>query len=473
MKISITARLFLAVLATAAFAVLAMGVAAHWSYTRGFIGYLNEQALLRMDAAVPRLAEAYRVHGGWDFLRGNRSEWFRVLRTSADAASVPASGPSRPPASVSDLTGALLRFSLLDAGQALLVGYPEVHDDSVRREIVVGGERVGWLLMAPFQTVSGGGDVRFERHQVRASWMIGAVCVLLAAVIALWVARRLLRPVRRVADATHRLAAGEYASRVAVDSDDEVGQLARDFNTLADTLQRNERMRRDFLADVSHELRTPLGVLHGELEAIEDGVHTLSAATVKSLQAEVATMNKLVSDLYDLSLADVGALAYRKEPIDVVELLHTTVDAFAGRLAEAGLALEEGELSERLTVLADERRLQQLFNNLMENSLRYTDRGGALRVRARPDPAGGVEVVFEDSAPGVPASRLPRLFDRFYRVEASRNRASGGAGLGLAICRSIVQAHGGRIEAMPSALGGLAIRLHLPAAPADWSRTLP
>lgn len=468
MKISITARLFLAVLAIAAFAVLAMGMAAHFSYTRGFIGYLNEQAMLRMEAAVPRLARAYAANGSWGFVQGNRPEWFRILRVPADAASVPAAGAAggaRSLPQVSDLTGALLRFTLLDEQERFVVGYGAVDADSVRREIVVGGERVGWLLMAPFQTVSGGGDQRFERHQIRASWAIGAVCVLLAAVIALWVARRLLRPVRSVAQATHRLAAGEYGSRVQVESDDEVGQLARDFNTLADTLERNERMRRDFLADVSHELRTPLGVLHGELEAIEDGVHAMSPATVKSLQAEVATMNKLVSDLYDLSLADVGALTYRKAPVDIVDLLRTTLDGFAARLAEAGLTLRTELPAEPPMVLADERRLQQLFNNLMENSVRYTDRGGVLQVRVSSPPGGqAVQLEFEDSAPGVPAHRVTRLFDRFYRVEGSRNRASGGAGLGLAICRSIVTAHGGRIEAAASPLGGLAMRVVLPAS---------
>ncbi len=464
MKFSLTARVFLAVLATATFAVLAMGLAAHWSYTRGFIGYLNEQAVARMDAAVPRLAEAYRVGGGWGALQGNRPEWFRVLRQAVPETAPPGTAASRPQPPVSDLTGAVLRFGLRDAQDRLVVGYPQVHGDSVRRPIVVDDETVGWLLMAPFQTVSGAGDQRFEWHQVRASWTIGAVCVLLAAVTALWVSRRLLRPLRRIASATHRLAAGEYTIRVPQERDDEIGQLAGDFNTLADTLERNERMRRDFLADVSHELRTPLGVLHGELEAIEDGVHALSPATVKSLQAEVATMNKLVSDLYDLSLADVGALAYRKAPVDVGDVLRTTLDAFAGRVAEAGLALRCALPEQPLVVQADERRLQQLFNNLMENSVRYTDRGGVLAVGAGRS-ADGREVLvrFEDAAPGVPGDRLSRLFDRFYRVEASRSRASGGAGLGLAICRGIVQSHGGRIEASASPLGGLAMRVFLPA----------
>ncbi|GAP35653.1 ATP-binding protein [Piscinibacter sakaiensis] len=463
MKIGLTTRLFLAVLATAAFAVVAMGVAAHWSYSRGFVGYLNEQAMVRVDEALPRLAEAWRRDRSWQPLADRRT-WFHALRGTD-----PADTTRRGGREVSDLTGALLRFTLLDAERQFVVGYEQTHEDTVRRPIVVDGRTVGWLLMAPFQTVSGAGELRFQRSQLLSSWAIGAVCVGLAAVIAGWFARRLLQPVRRIADATHRLAAGEYGSRVAVGADDDVGRLAADFNTLADTLQRNEQMRRAFLADVSHELRTPLGILHGELEALEDGVHALSPASVKSLQAEVATMNKLVNDLYDLSLADVGALAYHRGPVDVGDLLQQTVDAFGSRAAEAGLALSVALPDAPLPVLADERRLQQLFNNLMDNALRYTDRGGRLQVQAalrREGSAEEVEVEVADSAPGVPGDQLERLFERFYRIEASRSRAGGGAGLGLAISRSIVQAHGGQIEARPSPLGGLSMRVRLPALPA-------
>lgn len=478
MKISISARLFLAVLATAAFAVLAMGLAAHWSFTRGFVGYLNELAIRRLDAAVPRLGQTYAQAGSWAFLRDNRSEWFSLMRQSLPEPVTELEGsaestddlPPRPPAS--DLTGAVLRFSLLDAQSRWVIGYPEQHADTIRREIRASGRVVGYLTLAPFESVSGAGDKRFERNQLRASWTVGLVCLLSAAVIALWVARRLLKPVRRVADATHRIAAGEYRSRVEVESDDEVGQLARDFNTMADTLERNESMRREFIADVSHELRTPLGVLHGELEAIEDGVHKLGPETVKTLQAEVATLNKLVSDLYDLSLADVGALAYRREPLDLMQVLSITVDAFGTRLAERGLEASIEPQAAPLAVDGDERRLQQLFNNLLENGVRYTDPGGRLRIGARPE---GDEIVVDlmDSSPGVAPERLPRLFDRFYRGDSSRNRASGGAGLGLAICRSIVAAHDGRIEARPSPLGGLWIEVRLPAIDARARSVVP
>jgi len=286
--------------------------------------------------------------------------------------------------------------------------------------------------------------------------------MLLAAVIALWVARILLKPIKRVALATHAVAAGDYSQRVAPASgDDEVGQLARDFNRMADTLERNEKIRRDFMADVSHELRTPLAILHGELEAMEDGVRSLGPAGLKSLQAEVATMTRLVNDLHDVSLAHVDALSFRKFELDLVPLAQTALDSFRPRCAERRLTISIDTPGEPLFALADEARLRQLFGNLLENALRYTDAGGSLCLALRRD-EGLAQIDVMDSAPGVPEADLPRLFERFYRQDRSRNRATGGSGLGLAICRAIVQAHHGRIEARPSPLGGVWISIQLP-----------
>jgi two-component system sensor histidine kinase BaeS len=462
MKLSITAKLFAAVLATAMLVALAMGVSAHLSLKRGFLGYLNEEAVERLDMAVPGVTAGYMANGSWQFLRQRPDLWYPLLRPLPDNATRWDTIQDRPAPTVSELTGATRRFTLFDARHVRVAGFAATRPNAIERPIVVEGRTVGWLAMAPFESVSSAGEQRFEQGQLRASWWVGIGAVLLAACIALWVSRVLLTPVKRVAAATHRLAAGAYETRVNVASRDEVGQLAVDFNRLAHTLQRNEQMRREFMADVSHELRTPLGVLHGELEAMEDGVRTLDARAVKSLQAEVATLNKLVSDLYDLSLADVGALTYRKADLDVGELLRLTTDAFRERLSVRGIALDLVLPEQPLLAFGDERRLQQLFNNLLENAVRYTDAGGTLQVKARAD-GPLVAIDFFDSAPGVDAASLPRLFDRFFRIEGSRNRASGGAGLGLAISRSIVEAHDGRIEARPSPLGGLWLAVTLPA----------
>lgn len=471
MKLSLTARLFAAVLVTAIGVAVAMGVSSHINLTRDFVGYLNEQAVNRLDLALPGVTAGYRRHGSWDFLREKPDLWYRLLRprpgdeAGAPVLEAPPTDASGKPtaAAAAELTGASRRFTLLDENRQRLAGFPTPAAEAIERPIVVEGLTVGWLVMTPFQSASFGAEKRFADAQTRAGWAVGVAALLAAAAVAFWVSRRLLKPVRQVAEASHRLAAGDYSARVPEGNvNDEVGRLAHDFNQLALSLQRTEGMRREFMADVSHELRTPLAVLHGELEALEDGVRQLDAPALRALRGEVATLHKLVDDLYELSLADIGALAYRKTELDLRELLDDTAGVFGERLRARGLTLALELPAEPLAAFGDERRLRQLFANLFENSCRYTDAGGEVRVQARRHGRHAL-VELHDSAPGVPPEVLPRLFERFFRAEPSRSRKSGGAGLGLSICQRIVEAHEGRIEVRPSPLGGLWLRVELPA----------
>lgn len=343
-----------------------------------------------------------------------------------------------------------------------MIGAGPAHGQANERwlPIDVGHRTVGWLMLVTLQKATSAADVRFEQRQFRAIWLISALALLLSAVLSGWLARTLLAPVRRVAGATHRLAAGYYETRVAASDRDEIGRLGRDFNHLAATLERNEAMRRTMVADISHELRTPLSVLRGELEALEDGVRPLTQASLRSLTAEVALLSQLVADLYDLSLSDVGALAYRKVEIDLADVVERVFTAFRPRLITAGIVPALELPGRPVTLLADEARLAQLCNNLLENSLRYTRAPGRLRIRLCDDEP--LRLIVEDSAPGVAPGDRARLFDRFYRAHAGRSRGDGGAGLGLAICRNIVDAHDGRIAAEASACGGLRVSVSLP-----------
>lgn len=185
----------------------------------------------------------------------------------------------------------------------------------------------------------------------------------------------MLAPVKRLVEGTHRLAAGDFSTRVAVSSRDELGHLAQDFNQLASSLEKNEQMRRDFMADVSHELRTPLAVLRGELEALQDGLRQPTPESLSSLQAEVAILTKLVNDLHQLSQSDRGALAYRKTQLDVVRLLQVAIASFHGRFQNKKMTIT-AHLPEHAVIFGDPDRLNQLFHNLLENSLRYTNEGG-------------------------------------------------------------------------------------------------
>jgi len=477
MKLGITSKLFLVILLACALVAFAMALAMRYSFQQGFLGYLNEQENQRIELLRPALSQAYLENGGWDFLREKPRLWFSLIRSHGMQPvrveqPPPAPGsprPARTPAET-DLTGLNLRISLLDTDNRLIIGDPRMEADNPQRArlrpvlkaIRVDNETVGWLALIPFQQVSPGAGERFQQQQWQSSWLIGAIAVLLAALSAFLLARMLLAPVRRIADSTHKLTTGDYGTRVSVSSSDELGTLAQDFNHLALTLERNEKLRRAFMADVSHELRTPLSVLKGELEAIEDGIRPLSLATTQSLQSEVATLDKLINDLYELSLADAGALSYRMVTLDLAQELQLVLEIYAPRLAAKSIAVDfELPTDAPLICKADPDRLRQLFGNLFENTLRYTDAGGQLRLACAIED-GRIILNLQDSAPGVAPDQLPHLFERFYRAEGSRNRATGGAGLGLAICRNIVEAHQGSMNAQASPLGGLWIRIVLP-----------
>lgn len=461
---SIRLKLFYAMLATAVAVILAMSVVARVSFTHDFLGYLNEQAQGRMEELMPRLEQSYREHGSWEFIKENPGIWYSLLRSTRPELD-PDMPSSKSSPSGSDLTGAHLRFTLLDADRKYVIGFRDMQADAIPRPIMRDGTIIGWVALTPFESVITAIDQRFQHKQWLAHLLIGLVSILFTGFIAIKIANVLLSPLTRLAKATHRLAGGDYTTRVEVATQDEVGRLSADFNQLALTLERNERMRRNFMADVSHELRTPLGILNGQLEAIEDGLLEPSMDTVKSLQSEVATLNKLVNDLYDLSLADVGALTYRKADIDIGSLLRTSLHSYEETYREHGLAVAIDLPQQAMLVHADAGRLQQLFKNILENTLRYTDSGGRLQVACRREQHYWL-LQFDDSTPGTTPEALPRLFERFFRADASRNRANGGAGLGLAICQHIVEAHEGSISADASAFGGLRLSIWLPASPA-------
>jgi signal transduction histidine kinase len=219
---------------------------------------------------------------------------------------------------------------------------------------------------------------------------------------------------------------------------------------------------RQWMADTSHELRTPLSVLRAQIEAIQDGVTTADSKRLNVLHGEVMGMTRLVEDLFTLARSDIGQLEIRSAPVDVVDVLDGVIHSFRERYDDARIGLQwPGYDGGGPVVAGDGARLKQVFSNLLENSLRYTDTGGLLRVSYAAED-GRVRFLFDDSAPSVSPDMLPRLFDRFFRVDASRNRANGGSGIGLALCQTVVEAHGGAICAESSPLGGLRIGITLP-----------
>jgi two-component system sensor histidine kinase BaeS len=484
MKLRLTHKLLLAFLVTNVTVILLMVVMMRWSFARGFLHYIHQTEMRRLDALVTTLAQAYAEQEDWRFLRHNPRRWRQLLGAEQsqraegqvptlsddmpppNEASRPARRGASPPLRYrpDDPLNLRLRLGVLDAAKQVVIGNPQSRPGDTLRPITYAGETVGWLRISPLQTITDELDRHFLAQQSRAFVLIITVSLALAAGVSILLAHHLLAPVRDLANGTRALAAGRFSTRLHVTSGDELGQLATDFNLLAHTLERNEHMRRQLTADISHELRTPLSILHGEIEALQDGIRPCNADTLQSLHSEVVRLNTLVNDLYELSLSDLGALHYRKATIDLGTVLDDALVAYRERLASKNIAIEAALMPHApVIVFADAERLHQLFTNLLENTLRYTDPGGRLWVwYARHEKT--VVIHFQDSAPGVPADALPKLFDRFYRADTARTRSQGGAGLGLAICKNIVEAHGGEICAQPSPLGGVWMQLTLPVS---------
>jgi two-component system, OmpR family, sensor histidine kinase BaeS len=296
-------------------------------------------------------------------------------------------------------------------------------------------------------------------------WAIVAVSVALSALAAVMLAAHFRKPIRHLAAGAQALAQGRFDTRLDARRSDELGELAHSFNGLAQQLETMEASRRQWVADTSHELRTPLAVLRAQLEAIEDGVRSADPATIAAMLRQVLAMNKLIDQLYALARADVAALDCQRQQIDVWALACQCAAEFRERLQAGGLALETRAAPDVSTVAGDADRLRQVFGNLFENALRYTAAGGRVALGAEVR-GGALHITLADSAPGVPDEALPRLAERFYRVDASRSRANGGAGLGLSLCQRIAEAHGGSLSFSHSPLGGLRVTLTLPLEPA-------
>lgn len=455
MRIRLRYQVLAVILLANALLTLAIVVANNQAFSTSFEAYQEAVQSKRLAPLLEALAEEYADQGGWQALNENR--WSTLVKPflfgRGDAGPAPSTANRRlhgPPLQLRDAEGALIAGPPIPSRFSTWLAI----DNSA-------GERIGELGVPSSLRLTGEFDRVFADQQRRQLRWIALAALLLSVAVALPFAAVLTRPISRLQGATHRLAGGDYDTQIAVRGSDELADLARDFNHLATTLAQNLNARQRWIADISHELRTPIAVLRAELEALQDGVRQPSAATLTSLYQEIERLSGLVEDLHELSLSDAGALSYRREPLEFGELIEEVLGQQRSAFARAGLQLDFKAADTPVMIDADSHRLTQLLTNLAQNSLRYTDAPGRLNVSLTTS-AQFARLEWSDSSPGVPTAALPRLFDRLYRVEDSRNRASGGSGLGLAIVHNVVSAHQGRVEARHSALGGLTLIIELP-----------
>ncbi len=307
-------------------------------------------------------------------------------------------------------------------------------------------EELGVLYLDPLSSSDPISVMRLSGPIVRYILWGGLIAGGIALAITFLLSRRILKPVNTLTRAARRLGKGDLTQRVSIDDRGEVGELARAFNSMAGELERNLQLQQNMVADVAHELRTPLSNLKGYLEAIGDGVIEPDADTICSLSEEVALLSRLVSDLHELSLAEVGKLKLNRTSQDVAGLVGDAVAGIRGKAVARGLSISASIPADLPEVDVDPYRIGQVLRNLLENAIAHTGEGGVITVGAEQE-GDGVEISVTDTGEGIPADELPNIFERFYRVDKSRARSTGGSGLGLTIARRLVEAHGGRIEA--------------------------
>jgi two-component system sensor histidine kinase BaeS len=303
------------------------------------------------------------------------------------------------------------------------------------------------------------------RDAMSQALVLATLAALLTAVAAsLFVTGRVVDPVRRLAAASRRLADGHYAERVPAGGDDELGDLASTFNDMASALEATEHRRRELIGDVAHELRTPIATLEGYLEGLLDGVVEPEPATWAKLHGEAGRLRRLVDDLQELSRAEARQIPLAVEQADPAEIVRAALDRLGSSFAENGLSLTS-DVPERLPrVHADSNRAIQVLSNLLTNALRYTPSSGQVHLAVHAID-GAVEFSVRDTGVGIAQADLPRVFERFYRVDKSRSRALGGSGIGLTIARALVEAMDGRIRAESAGSGqGATFSFTLPAA---------
>jgi signal transduction histidine kinase len=426
--------------------------------TRSEISQFQERSEdIRADRMEAELSQYYAQQGSWEGIQTFVEQWEnlygrRVILTDNQGVVVADSqgellGQQYHP----DSPGRLILLLSASPGSSILPPWEE--------------GPIGTLYISPEPSPGAGFPLTPVLYMAIGRFFLwgGLVAVAIAVAITFFLSRRILAPIKALTLASKRLGQGDFSQRVQFTDKSEIGELAQTFNSMASDLERAEQLQRNMVADIAHELRTPLSNIRGYLEAVRDGVIKPDAKTVRSLDEEAILLSRLVDDLQDLALAEAGELKLVCQTEDVSELIGQTVAAMQAQTTAKGL-LVSIDLPDRLPpVNIDYQRISQVLRNLLENAAAHTAKGGSITVTARQQ-GNWVEISVADTGEGIPAEDLPNIFERFYRVDKSRTRATGGSGLGLTIAKRLVEAHGGKIEVQSELGKGSRFSFTIPVA---------
>lgn len=462
MQVGLIPKLVLSALLVLTVMIAGLVMAMRTTFETNISAYIQRVETTHIAPLAELLGQEYERTGGWGYLTERRDTWPMMIAQVLDGR-VP---ESRSLNDVSiDVVGMLPRLTVRDAqGEYVMHSPMPPRQDSLDKQVVLpviaGGKGVGILQMVPTPIPLKGLDRQFRDDQLYTFYLAAIPALIITLLIAIPLGYHFVWPIQRLTRGIHQLAGDDYAVRLEARRNDELGELARDFNYLAMKLENSEQQRREGMASVSHELRTPLATMITAVEAMQDGIRPLNTEQLGRLSGTMEHLNTLVDDLYQLALADVGKLVCQREVIDWAAVVDDAVEAIRGKLEMRGLVLQ-CELEPELNIEGDSLRLRQVVTNLLENGNRYTEENGTIVVRLQREGDHAILTV-SDSGPGVSDDKLALLFDRFSRIDVSRSRDYGGAGLGLALVKAITEAHAGEVSACKASEGGLGIRISLP-----------
>ncbi|MFD8302817.1 ATP-binding protein [Streptomyces sp. NPDC059690] len=443
-----------------AFAALGLGTAAltavlvNIAFNDRFHNYLADQERVRQQQLVALFASDYQRDGSWETTSLDQLA-STVAMTGSEAELRDAQGRKVWSLADTDAATPTMHRNMMGAGDlGPLRSLP----------VTVAGQRVGTLDVRVPQGVVPAVDKDFQ-NSVNRLLIGGALAVALAAaIVGVFTARRATAPIAELTRAAEDLAAGRRDRRATTIPDNEIGQLATAFNTMADRVEKEDELRRSFAADVAHELRTPLAIQRSELEAVQDGVREPTGKVITSLHDENLRLTRLVADLETLASADAAAFSLDRHPLSLTELVAATVSDLGDSFDEARITVRT-ELDE-VRVDGDPGRLRQIVTNQLTNAVKFVPAGGMVTVRLFQHEGWAVLRV-ADTGPGIPADELPRVFDRFFR---SRSARADGSGIGLAVAAELAAAHGGSLTAESEVGNGTIFTTRIPALTNDRGR---
>lgn len=448
-----------------------MGLNMHYGFNKGFFNYRKSIDKQFNDNLVKILTTYFEDNKTWDNLIRNRRLWHELINQSAlettelheDTAPIKYRTPSKNMHRAKKHRPRLFPpINLFNQKKQPIVGIKNKRNKELKyHTIFYDNKVVGYLGVLKHNTLNQKQDQLFIKNINSMLFKIGVIMVLFAILITFPIAKYFTSLLKQLTQATKEIAAGDYSIRIKSKRKDELGVLASNFNLLAQSLQSSAESQKTMIADIAHELRTPISVIIGEIEAIQDGVHSVNENTMNLLHSQISSLKNLVNDLHDLSESDLGSLKYKMQNFNLIPLIENSLENFKLKFCQKQILLELFVHQKNCLILGDINRLNQLFNNLLNNCLYYTNQGGKTQIKVSQQ-NDLIFIHINDSSPGIKTSQLNKIFDRWYRVEKSRNKHTGGSGLGLAICQEIVSAHSGSMTAQHSTLGGLEIIIKLP-----------